>query len=134
VIECRDSGIDMEMRMGVNESRDESEEEEEVSTFEDMNYILDTFEYDVDMAGNFEEMDSGSGRYSDDLRMLVLEGDEDDVLANGMKDLKYCEMLSHVGLDNLDIDMSGHLDLEVLPVAGYVLIRAGVVMGVDKCT
>jgi hypothetical protein len=123
------------MRMEVNESRDESEEEaEEVSTFEDMNDILDTFEYEIDVAGDPEEMDSGSGRYSDGLRMLVLEADEDDVLANGINDLKYCEMLSHVGLGNLDIDKSGHLDLEVLPVAGYVLIRAGVVMDVDTYT
>jgi hypothetical protein len=45
----------MEMRMEVNESRDESEEEaEEVSTFEDMNDILDTFEYEIDVAGDPE--------------------------------------------------------------------------------
>jgi hypothetical protein len=72
VVEHDDWGIDMVMRMGVNESRDE------VSTFEDMNNILDTFEYEVDVAGNLEGMDSGSGRYPvcrflKVIRMMVLQ-------------------------------------------------------------
>jgi hypothetical protein len=95
----------MEMRMEVNESRDESEEEE-VSTFEDMNYILDTFEYDHDMAGDLEGMDSDSGRYSDDLRMLVLEGDDGD--AGRVHEWKCGEMMGYVGSGSFDIDKSGH--------------------------
>jgi hypothetical protein len=124
----------MEMRMEVNESRDGSEEEEEVSTFEDIGYALDELDLEYDITGDLEGMDSDSGRYSDDLRMLVLEGDKDDGPASGIHDLTSCEKLGAGELGNLDIDMSGHLDLEVLPVAGYVLIRAGVVMDVDTYT
>jgi hypothetical protein len=134
----------MEMRMGVNESRDESEEEEEeeeedgygneeeeeVSTFEDMNYMLDTFEYEVDFAGDLGGMGFDSCRYSDDLRMLVLESVEDDVLADGLNNLKCCEILDDGGLD---IDTSGQLASEILPLE-YLLVVAGVVMDADTYT
>jgi len=59
----------MMMKMGVDEGRDGNDEEEEVSTFEDMNYVLDTFEYEVDVAVNLEGMDLDSCGYYDDLRM-----------------------------------------------------------------
>jgi hypothetical protein len=64
----------MERGMGVNESRDESEEEEEgeyendeeeVSTFEDMNYIPDRLEYEVGVSEGLEGTVAGSRRYSD---------------------------------------------------------------------
>ena len=105
MVDRDDWGIDMEMRMEVNESRDESEEEEEVSTLENMGYILDTFEYDHDMAGDLEGMDSGSGRYSDDLQMLVLEGDDGD--AGRVHEWKCGEMMGNVGSGSFDIDKSG---------------------------
>jgi hypothetical protein len=80
----------MEMRMGVNESRDESESEEEekggygneeaeeASTFEDIGYALDELDLEYDITGDLEGMYFGSGEYSDDLRMLILEGDDGD--------------------------------------------------------
>jgi hypothetical protein len=59
------------MRMGVNESRDESEEEEEgeeaekVSTFQDINYILDRLEHELDVSEDVEGTVAGSRRCSD---------------------------------------------------------------------
>jgi len=65
----------MEMIKGVNEDRDESEEEqeggygneeaEEVSTLEDMGYVLDILEYGVDVIVYLEGLYFDSRRYSD---------------------------------------------------------------------
>jgi hypothetical protein len=51
--------------MEVNESRDENEVEEGVSTLEDMNCILDTLDYDFDVTEDLEGMGFGSSKYSD---------------------------------------------------------------------
>jgi hypothetical protein len=135
----------MEMRMGVNESRDESESEEEekggygneeaeeASTFEDIGYALDELDLEYDITEDLEGMYSGSGKYFDVLRMLVLEGDKDDGPASGIHDLTSCEKMGHGELGNLGIDMSGHLESEVLPLE-YLLILVGVVMDVDTYT
>jgi len=75
VVERDDQGVDMEMRKGVNESRDESEEEqeggygneeaEEVSTLEGMGYVLDDLEYEVDVTVYLERIGLDSRRFSD---------------------------------------------------------------------
>jgi hypothetical protein len=80
----------MVMKLGVNECRDKSESEEEekggygnekaeeVSTLENMGYALDELDLGYDIAEDLEGMYFGSGRYSDVLRMLILEGDDGD--------------------------------------------------------
>lgn len=103
--------------MGVIESRDESESEEEekggygneeaeeVSTFENMDYALDELDYDDDVIGDLEGMYFGSGKYFDVLRMLILEGDDGD--AGRVHEWKCGEMLDHEGSGSFDIDKSG---------------------------
>ena len=112
VIERDDQGVDMELRMKVNEGRDENDEEEEVSTFEDMNYIVDTFEYEVDVAVNLEGTDFDPCGYYDDPQMLVLEGDDGDV--GRVHEWECGKMIRHVGLGSFDIDKSGQLGFAVL--------------------
>ena len=87
-------GVDTEMRMKVNEGRDGNDEDEEVSTFENMNYVLDKFEYEVDVAVNLEGTDFGSCRYYDDLRMWVLGGDDGD--GGRVHEWKCGEMMGYV--------------------------------------
>jgi len=115
----------MEMRKGVNEDRDESEEEqeggygneeaEEVSTLENMGCILDKLEYEVDVIVYLEGLYFVSCKYSDDLRMPILEGDKDDVPTSGINDLKGCQMMGQGDWGNLDDESSGHFGFEVLP-------------------
>jgi hypothetical protein len=141
VVEHDDQGIDMEMRMGVNESRDESEEGEEagygneeaeaVSTFEDIGYALEELDLEYDITGDLEGMDFCSGKYFDVLRMLILEGDDGD--AGRVHEWKCGEMMGYVGSGSFDIDKSGQLGFEVL-LLEYLLVLVGAVMDVDTYT
>jgi hypothetical protein len=96
----------MVMRMGVNKRRDGYEEEEEVSTFENMGYALDELDLEYDITGDLEGMYFGSGKYFDALRMLILEGDDGD--AGRVHKWKCGEMMGYVGSGSFDIDKSGH--------------------------
>jgi hypothetical protein len=66
-----------------------------VSTFEDMGYALDELDLGYDMTEYLEEMVVDSCIYSDDLRMLILEGDDGD--AGRVHEWKCGEMMGNVG-------------------------------------
>jgi hypothetical protein len=103
-----------------------------VSTFEDMGYALDELDLEYDITGDLVGMDFGSGKYFDVLRMLILEGDDGD--AGRVHEWKCGEMMGYVGSRSFDIDKSGQLRFEVLPLQSYVLIQVGAVMDVDTYT
>jgi hypothetical protein len=79
----------------VNEGRNENEieREEEVSRLEGMDCILGK----LDVSENLEGMGFDSSRYSDHREILIHGIDEGGIPACGVDDLKYCEMLDHVG-------------------------------------